>query len=307
MSNTSASGGYLLPTPLFPSLPGNLTLKQFLQTVFVGISGLPGELVRPRWQPNPPKQPDLFVNWLAIGLTQSRPDAYAYVGPSLGQNAFGSVTMRCNPLAGDTLTVNGTAVTFVASSPSGNQVLINSDPLVTLSNLNSFLVASSDTNLKALTYSLFYQTITMTAVVLGSAGNSITLASTGIQLVLSGPTLAYGTDSNNATQRHEDLEIQCAFYGPSSDDYAGVVRDGFQIPQNLEALRSANMGFVSTSQTTHVPDLVNERWIDRYEMSVFLRREVMRNYPILSFASASGTIESIVSGNLKSIAWQENT
>jgi len=33
----------------------------------VGITGLPGPMVRPRWQPKPPRQPEPSVNWCAVG------------------------------------------------------------------------------------------------------------------------------------------------------------------------------------------------------------------------------------------------
>lgn len=191
--NNSSTGGYLVPSST-ASLPGGLTFKQFLQTVFVGISGLDGTLVRPKWQKNPPKEPDVDVNWMAIAMVVNKGDANAYVG----------------------LDVNG----------------------------------------------------------------------------------------NNTTQRHEDLEIQCSFYGPDADDISSLVRDGFQIQQNLEALRAANMGFVATNQGMQVPDLVNERWRGRIEMSVFLRREILRVYPILTMVSASGKIHSVVGNEPYLLDWQ---
>jgi hypothetical protein len=191
--NTSATGGYILPSPQAP-LPGGLTFKQFLQQVFVGISGLDGDHVRPKWQRNPPKPPsDIDENWLAIAIVSNTPDANAFVG----QDELG----------------------------------------------------------------------------------------------------------NGLTQRHEELEMQCSFYGVLADDLASLVRDGFQVPSNLEGLRSANMGYVGVSQAMRVPDLVNEQWRDRIEVSVFLRREIMRVYPILTFITAGGTIHTVVNGDLKTLAW----
>lgn len=68
MSNTSASGGYL--TAVDDTLPGSVTLEQFLQAVIVGITGLGGTLVRPKWQKNPPKQPPTpETDWCAFGIT----------------------------------------------------------------------------------------------------------------------------------------------------------------------------------------------------------------------------------------------
>ncbi len=100
-------------------------------------------------------------------------------------------------------------------------------------------------------------------------------------------------DGTSNSQRHEGLEVQCSFIGPAANDYAAIVRDGFQIQQNLEGLRSANMGFVEVGPAHSIPDLVNERWINRVEQSLYLRREIQRVYPVLTLLSALGTITAI--------------
>lgn len=193
MTNTSASGGYLLPGTT-QGLPGSLSLDQFIQTVLVGVSGLPGPMVRPRWQVAPPKNPDLNVNWLAFGVAIHTPDANSYVGMDVNQNTV--------------------------------------------------------------------------------------------------------------TQRHEGLEIPIALYGPTSLDICYLIRDGFQIQQNLSALRAANMGFVNVSPAQHIPDRVNERYIDKIEFSLFLRREIQRTYPILPLVSANGTISTIIGNEDFILNWQ---
>jgi len=65
--NTSASGGYLRQTntPL-----SDTQLEDALVAAVVGICGLPPGMVRPRWQPTPPKQPAPSVNWAAVGITE---------------------------------------------------------------------------------------------------------------------------------------------------------------------------------------------------------------------------------------------
>jgi len=181
MSNNSSTGGYLLPIPGQNPGVGNLTFEQFLQSVFVGVSGLPGGLVRPKWQLDPPKQPPVHVNWLAIGLSETDADVFAYTGSLSG-----------------------------------------SDP--------------------------------------------------------------------NVLMRMEELTVQATFYGPDAYDFASITRDGFQLPQNLEALGRAKMTFAYTDRMMRVPDVVNERWVNRWELGVHLRRQIVRSYPVLTFLSGNGIL-----------------
>lgn len=192
--NNSQSGGYILPTGSAP-VSGSLTLTQFIQTVLVGISGLPQTMVRPNWQPAPPKQPDLAVNWMAFGMVSGAPNANAYVW----QDA----------------------------------------------------------------------------------------------------------DGNTISQRHARLEIQCSFFGPEAIENADIVRDGFSIQQNLAALKAANMGYTEIGPANHVPDLVNERFINRVAMSIYLQREIQRLYPIVFLLSAKGSITGQNKGGENfNIDWQ---
>lgn len=73
MANTSATGGPLLPasidTPVF-----DLDLDKVLQAVVVGVAGLAGDKVRPRWQPTQPRMPEIGEDWCAIGVTEILPD-----------------------------------------------------------------------------------------------------------------------------------------------------------------------------------------------------------------------------------------
>lgn len=183
---------YALPT-VTPTLPGKLTLIEFIQSVLVGVSGLPGTLVRPEWQVAPPKQPDIFTNWLAFGIMSTKLDTYAWVDAD-------------------------------------------------------------------------------------AAGNVSSI-------------------------RHQDLEVTCRFYGPAAYDNAGVLSNGFQIPQNRAVLKSGNMDFTNNGEIMHVPDLVNERWVDSYQMSIFLKREVQPFYPVLTINSASGVITANAGAELFTTNW----
>lgn len=78
MTNTSATGGYLSPETT-PAPLEDADLGRFLQQVVVGITGLSGTFVRPRWQPGPPAQPKVDTDWCAIGVMSSTPDAGPYI------------------------------------------------------------------------------------------------------------------------------------------------------------------------------------------------------------------------------------
>lgn len=78
MSNTTATGGYLSPLVQSPPLEDS-GLDAFFQQMVAGITGLPGNMVRPRWQPYVPKQPEPSIDWCAIGITIIEPDAGPYI------------------------------------------------------------------------------------------------------------------------------------------------------------------------------------------------------------------------------------
>lgn len=93
-------------------------------------------------------------------------------------------------------------------------------------------------------------------------------------------------------QRHLELVVDCSFYGEGSKAFAEKLRDGFQISQNREVLRSGNMGFKEVSTIRSVPEKHGQVWFKRYDMSVVLRRQINKTFAVLSFNSAGGTIKA---------------
>lgn len=119
--------------------------------------------------------------------------------PSYGVRASGTVTIATNPNNGDTTTINGTVVTFVTGTPSGNQVLIAGTAALTAANLQTFLQNSADTGLAACTYNTIGAITTVTARVYGTAGNSIALLTSSVRVTVSGATLAGGVAADTLT------------------------------------------------------------------------------------------------------------
>lgn len=80
MSNDSTTGGPLLPSSPTPAPLTGQAFNRFLQQFVVGVTGLPGDMVRPRWQPEPPNIPEVGDAWASIGVTSRGPsDSYPFV------------------------------------------------------------------------------------------------------------------------------------------------------------------------------------------------------------------------------------
>lgn len=79
MTNTSRTGGYLTPPAGSPAPAYDDALDDIFQRHAVGVTGLPANMVRPRWQERPPVQPSRETNWCSIGV-KSIPNKF---GPAL--------------------------------------------------------------------------------------------------------------------------------------------------------------------------------------------------------------------------------
>lgn len=72
----STVAGYLTPN-VAPAPLMDDAFENFIQLVLVGISGLPGAMVRPAFQLEPPPQPDRETDWLAFSIVHQDADVYA--------------------------------------------------------------------------------------------------------------------------------------------------------------------------------------------------------------------------------------
>lgn len=176
MANTSATGGYLAPTAPVP--PDDDDLDNLLQELVAGVTGLPGEMVRPRWQPTVPTQPEPTESWCAMGVSVQTNDS----GPAIQHDPAG--------------------------------------------------------------------------------------------------------DGSDTYTRHQQIDLMCSFYGPSAKGYAQRLADSMSIPQNSEQLALNGMKFVRASDIQPVPVLINQQWNRRYDLTLMLRRKIIRTYPVLNLLSA---------------------
>lgn len=104
--------------------------------------------------------------------------------------------------------------------------------------------------------------------------------------------IEYENETGAEQIRHEENDFLLTFYGPNCLGNAAELRDATEISQNQEALSLAGMAIVDYTDITHAPELVNERWFDRCDMTITIRREIRRQYTILTFVSANGVIKA---------------
>jgi hypothetical protein len=153
---------------------------------------------------------------LLRGTVMGRVTAGTITSSTGTAQATGTITVAALPVVGDTLTIQGTAITFVAfpsgagggGTPSpfvdvpaqGNNVYIQSTVALQAVALANFLVGSTDVNLVKMTYAVAGAVVTATAVAFGVAGNAYTLAtSDATAFTLSGGTLSGGVANTSTT------------------------------------------------------------------------------------------------------------
>jgi hypothetical protein len=108
--------------------------------------------------------------------------------------AQGAINFTVNPVAGQTITLNGTAVTFEASGATGNQANVGTTLSASMIALLAALQASADTQLVKFTYALANNntTLLLTAVTAGTGGNALTVATNVTGATVNAATLLGG-------------------------------------------------------------------------------------------------------------------
>lgn len=144
-------------------------------------------------------------------------------GPTPATN---TITFTANPAPADTVTVAGTAITFVASGAVGNQVNIGATLGNTVANLMGLLITSVDANLIKVTQTinaaqtvitLSANQVISTGAFAGSAGNALTLAKSSTAITIGGATFSGGVGTWNAfwVNLASVINNGNAFHGPS--------------------------------------------------------------------------------------------
>jgi hypothetical protein len=98
-------------------------------------------------------------------------------------------------------------------------------------------------------------------------------------------------EGQDRLSRHIESTITVTFFGPKGAANAGLLRDGLFVAQNTAMLRAASMGVIEINQFTLSPELFrNNRWYNRVDIVLRIRREQVRFYPVRNIVQAEGTV-----------------
>ena len=88
------------------------------------------------------------------------------------------------------------------------------------------------------------------------------------------------------SQCHQTLFCLASFYGQNAQENADLLRDGLGIPQNNSWLQSQGLTVQNIDEATHIPEFVNQQWLDRYDLSFQIGRKLTRTFGVRTIANA---------------------
>lgn len=103
------------------------------------------------------------------------------------------------------------------------------------------------------------------------------------------PVFSSQTDESVQFWRHETFECTASFYGPAAMTAAARFRDGIAVPQNNASLNALGFSLRDYITLTPCPELIEQTWVRRYDMTAQLRRKIVRDYAIQLLVAAPVT------------------
>lgn len=194
--------------------------------------------------------PPATVEWNSVLQRFQITSDTSGVGSSVGfleaPTAVGSIVFALNPVNNSTITLNGTAITFVAGAAVGSQVHIEATLAETLASLEDFLNASADAQLVKFEYSISADdtTLLLKAAAAGVSGNALTIAAS--VATPSGATLAGGSGTSIASM-----------LGMTSASSGAYVADGIDAETAAEVAALFDLRFGQTWYGLMMPTAVN--------------------------------------------------
>lgn len=165
-------------------------------------------------------------------------------------SAAGSILFSAQPATSSTITINGTAFTFVASGASGNQINKGATLSDTLDNAVTVLNGSAVPGVATATYSKTgTNTLSIAYDTAGIAGNAFTLAAAATSNgTVSGATLSGGTNSHTFTSGSNTLPSMSIEIGnpevPTYEMNYGIRGNTMRIEMSRRGLLNATLGLI---------------------------------------------------------------
>ena len=94
-------------------------------------------------------------------------------------------------------------------------------------------------------------------------------------------------DDTDSQWQYETLVVLCCFYGPAGQSFAKTFRSGLFVSQNNAELNRVGLTLGEVGRIIPAPELINNQWQRRYDLTMTLRRKTVREYGIKSILSAS--------------------
>lgn len=105
------------------------------------------------------------------------------------------------------------------------------------------------------------------------------------------PTALGGVGGDIMTLQ-EQITLLCSFYGPNSRKFATMVRDGVKLNQNNGMLQQGySIGLQNTGQIVSLPELVNQQWVRRSDLTLIFNRSTTRLYPVNTLIDAPVAVQ----------------
>ncbi|MXF49430.1 hypothetical protein GR294_23330 [Raoultella sp. Lac2] len=105
------------------------------------------------------------------------------------------------------------------------------------------------------------------------------------------------SDEQSEQWSWENIQALFCFYGPGGSAMATRFRDGMFIEQNSDTFRRiSGLSLVDAGEIRNLPELINNQWVRRYDLTVTLSRKNTRTYNVKSVVA-----ESVIDANVKII------
>lgn len=93
----------------------------------------------------------------------------------------------------------------------------------------------------------------------------------------------------------EMVTVLCCFYGPQGAGMAARFREGIFVEQNADALRrAAGLSLLDAGKIFNLPELINNQWVRRYDITVTLSRKNIRTFNIETIVTPN---VAVIKGN----------